>query len=210
MADVAVAQTLDGRQRLIKTASRLFAEKGFDSVSVRDIANAAGVSIGLITHHFGSKDGLRQAVDQYFIERFEEILTEEVPRATEDADAYSAWIDSWRARHQEDWQVSGNYFRRALLENREWGAELFERYYAFVQRWMVKADAQGDIRPDVDRLWLPFLIMFLELGSTLFDPYIRRILGRSGFDRNLWSREHRAFTNLIFHGITPPLGSKED
>jgi len=47
----------DGRQRLLRTAFRLFGERGFDSVSVREIAAASSVSIGLIKHHFGSKEG---------------------------------------------------------------------------------------------------------------------------------------------------------
>jgi AcrR family transcriptional regulator len=40
----------------------LFGEQGF-GVGVRAIAAAAGVSPGLVNHHFGSKDGLRKACD---------------------------------------------------------------------------------------------------------------------------------------------------
>jgi hypothetical protein len=78
-----------------------------------------------------------------------------------------------------------------------------------VQSWVVKADAHGDIRPDVDRLWLPLLIIFLELGTTLLDPYIRRVLGRSRLDGQLWRRLHRAYTSLILRGIAPPRQGKE-
>jgi AcrR family transcriptional regulator len=192
----------DRRERLIKTAFKLFAEEGFESVSVRDIASASDVSIGLITHHFGSKKGLRTAVDKYFVARFEEVLNDDVPRMAGDTEAYSAWIDTWRARHQDDWRISGRYLRRALLEDSEWGAEIFERYYAFVRSWVDRADARGDIRPDVDRLWLPFLIIFVELGTTLLDPYIRRVLGSPRFDSQLWRRLHRAYTSLILRGIS--------
>ena len=200
---VPARELADGRQRLIRTAFDLFADKGFDSVTVRDIASASGVSIGLITHHFGSKEGLRTAVDKYFIAQLEEVLKDDVPRAPKNTDAYSAWIDAWQARHLDDLRAGGRYLRRALLEESEWGARIFERYYAFVQSWVVKSDAQGDIRPDVDRLWLPFLIIFLELGTTLLDPYIRRVLGRSRFDAQLWRRLHRAYTSIIFKGIAP-------
>ena len=54
-----------GKHRLIRVAMQMFADKGFDGITVRDIAAAADVSVGLINHHFGSKDGLREAVDQY-------------------------------------------------------------------------------------------------------------------------------------------------
>lgn len=42
----------------------MFGEQGF-GVGVRAIAAAAGVSPGLVNHHFGSKDGLRQACDDH-------------------------------------------------------------------------------------------------------------------------------------------------
>jgi AcrR family transcriptional regulator len=46
-------------------ALRLFAAHGPDAVTVRQIAAAAGVSPALVVHHFGSKEGLREAVDQH-------------------------------------------------------------------------------------------------------------------------------------------------
>jgi AcrR family transcriptional regulator len=46
------------RDRILRTAERLFAEKGFNEVSVRDIAAAAQVNFALIGYHFGSKEGL--------------------------------------------------------------------------------------------------------------------------------------------------------
>lgn len=53
------------RQRLLESATRLFAEHGKDDVSVRQIADSAGVTHGAIRYHFGSKDRLyRRAVDR--------------------------------------------------------------------------------------------------------------------------------------------------
>ena len=50
------------QDRLFREGARLFAEKGFGSVSVREICKAAGTSINMIHHYFGSKDGLLQAI----------------------------------------------------------------------------------------------------------------------------------------------------
>ncbi|MBY6185776.1 TetR/AcrR family transcriptional regulator [Marinobacter hydrocarbonoclasticus] len=41
---------------ILCAAADLFSQKGFDKVSVREISEAAGVSHGLIRHHFGSKE----------------------------------------------------------------------------------------------------------------------------------------------------------
>jgi hypothetical protein len=45
--------------------------------------------------------------------------------------------------------------------------------------------------------------MYLDLGTLLLDPYIERVLGKSGFDRELWRRRHRAYTDLIWRGTRP-------
>lgn len=50
------------RVRLIKTAERLFAERGADAVSVRAINAAAGLGPASVHYHFGSKDDLVAAV----------------------------------------------------------------------------------------------------------------------------------------------------
>lgn len=49
------------RRELLTTAMRLFAEEGYDNVSVRAIARAAGVAPGLAYHYFDSKQNLFNA-----------------------------------------------------------------------------------------------------------------------------------------------------
>jgi AcrR family transcriptional regulator len=55
---------LNTRARIRDAALVLFGEEGF-GVGVRAIAAAAGVSPGLVNHHFGSKDGLRRECDDH-------------------------------------------------------------------------------------------------------------------------------------------------
>lgn len=52
-----------GKQvRILKAAERLFAARGFDGASVRDITTAAGVNLATITYYFGSKEGFLAAL----------------------------------------------------------------------------------------------------------------------------------------------------
>jgi TetR/AcrR family transcriptional regulator len=46
---------------LLKHARALFAERGYDGVSVRDIVGAAGMNVSLVSYYFGGKEGLYQA-----------------------------------------------------------------------------------------------------------------------------------------------------
>ncbi|MEU8248123.1 TetR/AcrR family transcriptional regulator [Nonomuraea sp. NPDC048916] len=50
------------RQRLLGAATRLFAERGFESTSVQEIVLAAGVTKGAMYHYFSSKDDLLQEI----------------------------------------------------------------------------------------------------------------------------------------------------
>jgi AcrR family transcriptional regulator len=58
---------LTSAARIRDAAIEQFGEHGF-GVGLRSIAEAAGVSAALVIHHFGSKDGLRKACDDYIAE----------------------------------------------------------------------------------------------------------------------------------------------
>jgi AcrR family transcriptional regulator len=54
----------DTRERLLSAGERLFATRGIDAVSVRDITDAAGANLAAINYHFGSRHGLIVAIVQ--------------------------------------------------------------------------------------------------------------------------------------------------
>jgi AcrR family transcriptional regulator len=58
----------EGRERLLKAATVLFADKGIDGVSTRELARQAGVNLSAITYHFGGKEGLYEAALQYVVD----------------------------------------------------------------------------------------------------------------------------------------------
>lgn len=55
-------RSLETRARIWDAAESLFAERGFDGASMRDIAKTADVPVGLVTHHGGSKEALFASV----------------------------------------------------------------------------------------------------------------------------------------------------
>jgi len=52
----------DKREHILNVAEELFAEKGFDGTSVRDIAQQAGVNLAMISYYFGSKEKLLESL----------------------------------------------------------------------------------------------------------------------------------------------------
>ncbi|SFT88096.1 transcriptional regulator, TetR family [Pseudovibrio denitrificans] len=50
--------SLETRQKILDAAEHLFAFRSYDAASIRDIAQRADVKLGLVNHHFGSKEDL--------------------------------------------------------------------------------------------------------------------------------------------------------
>lgn len=50
------------KEKIIKTATKLFAQKGYDGTSIREISRSAGVNVALISYYWGGKKELFQAI----------------------------------------------------------------------------------------------------------------------------------------------------
>jgi len=59
------------RQRLLHAAERLFAERGFKHVTVREICRAARANVAAVNYHFGDKLGLYRQIVQSAVERMQ-------------------------------------------------------------------------------------------------------------------------------------------
>ncbi len=103
------SEDLETRARLLQAAARLFAERGFARVTVRDICAKADANVAAVNYHFGGKDGLYQAVMRMAIDTMQE--TTEAARAAgrdlpprERIRAYvSVFADRLLGSHHETW-----------------------------------------------------------------------------------------------------------
>jgi AcrR family transcriptional regulator len=71
------------RERLLESATRLFATGGYENATVRDIVAAASTNLNAINYYFGGKRGLYQAVMLRELERARS-FTAELPRSAAD------------------------------------------------------------------------------------------------------------------------------
>ncbi|MEM7393718.1 MAG: TetR/AcrR family transcriptional regulator, partial [Verrucomicrobiota bacterium] len=58
----------DTREKIVSVAERLFAERGFEATSMRDITDEAEVNLASVNYHFGSKEGLLKEIHRRRIE----------------------------------------------------------------------------------------------------------------------------------------------
>jgi TetR/AcrR family transcriptional regulator, regulator of cefoperazone and chloramphenicol sensitivity len=85
------------RSRLLDAAEDLFAERGYDAVGIREIADRAGVNLSGIKYHFGSKRGLyletiRRSMDERGSAAAWDLLREPIATRAEAAGALGAFI----------------------------------------------------------------------------------------------------------------------
>lgn len=71
------------KERLLKSAMHVFALKGFQGTSTREIAGKAKLNISAITYYFGGKKGLYQAVMENIVQRVKSEIENDV-RSAED------------------------------------------------------------------------------------------------------------------------------
>ncbi len=90
---------MSSRNAILDAATTIFADKGFEATSIREICAAAEANLAAVNYHFGSKAGLyREAV----LDAYHKVSTTEMPTlAGCDGDgdaALAAWIDWYVAR----------------------------------------------------------------------------------------------------------------
>lgn len=64
----------DLRKQILRTALRLFSQRGYFNTSIHDIRREAGVSIGAIYHHFGTKEKLARALYDELVQDMEQSI----------------------------------------------------------------------------------------------------------------------------------------
>ena len=159
------AEDLTARARIRDAAIDLFAERGIAAATIRDIAQAAGVSSGLVRHHFGSKDGLRQACDDYAMDELTRIRS----KVFEDGSFGDAAFLG--AVVPETMQLQ-RYLVRSTLDTPEATSAMFARMVQLGEEWL---DGQ-DIHTEDQRAYAAVLVA-MQMGMFLMADQLSAALG---------------------------------
>jgi len=118
-------QDLTAKARIRNAALDLYASQGEDRTSMRAIAAAAGVTVGLLVHHYGTKDNIRDAVEELIVDYFHQAIDRAPADGTPAgvAAARNAAVTEMLAANPE----VVNYMRRALLDPAGPRGHLLER-----------------------------------------------------------------------------------
>ncbi|MES4908459.1 MULTISPECIES: helix-turn-helix domain-containing protein [unclassified Streptomyces] len=198
---------LTGRARLREAALELFAERGFEATSTRAVAAAAGLSPALVTRHFGSKQGLRAAVDEYVLGRIGEALGGLDAKGA-DGGALMASLGEVSARLFGADLVLRGYLRQALLEDSEASAALFGRLLHGARGELERLrEASGTSARGADEEWAPFQLLCVILGPLLLERVMQPNVSAPMFAPEVLARRSAANQRLLLHGLFGPDGT---
>jgi AcrR family transcriptional regulator len=158
------------RARIRDAAIGCFADAGVAGTSVRTIATAAGVSPGLVMHHFGSKDGLRVACDQH--------VAALVREGKSDAMRAGPGLDPVAAlRAQGEGPPTLRYLARTLVDGSPHVADLLDEMVADATEYLAEGERTGLLRPTEDRYGRAVVLTLWSLGALVLGEHARRLLG---------------------------------
>jgi AcrR family transcriptional regulator len=66
---------METRLKLVRSARHLFLTKGYDNTTLEEVAEAAGLHVQTLYRHFGTKQDLAKAGDEYWLRLFEEAIS---------------------------------------------------------------------------------------------------------------------------------------
>ncbi|MBS3940400.1 MAG: TetR family transcriptional regulator [Actinobacteria bacterium] len=166
----AEGEDLTARARIRDAAITCFAEAGVAGTSVRTVAAAASVSPALVIHHFGSKDALRVACDQYVA-----ALVREQKSA---AMAQGPGLDPFAAlRTYRDGPPLLAYLARTLTDGSPHVAALVDEMVEDAVAYMEQGVEAGMLKPSEDPRGRAAVMTLWSLGALVLHEHAQRLLG---------------------------------
>jgi AcrR family transcriptional regulator len=192
-------------KRIRDAALRLFAVHGTEATSLRTIAQAAGVSVGLVQHHFTTKDNLIDAVNDYVMTVLGESVAAPVSWAPADPVAEVAQRVTWLiADHVE----VIDYLCRALVERTPIGVRVFDGLVETGTAHWEQLRQQGLTRADLDPLWSAINPLILVISTLMLRSRLSRHLPEAFTTPTQLQRWQNATEALIGHGQLRNLPTK--
>jgi len=202
----------DTRIRLLEAAGEVFAEKGFQAATVREICSRAGANVAAVNYHFGDKQRLYLEVMRYAHRGFAERPLVRWPPGTPPQEKLRAFIEQVLADMQEE---SGPSWKRRLMmrEMADPTEACLAVMQAFIQpRKELLREILGEILPpDVpegDRQLIAFSIVGQCLFHRVHWPVVKLMAGEEMFRSFDLARltDHITRFSLAALGCAPGVG----
>ncbi len=173
------------KARIRDAALSQFSELGFKGATIRGIAGEAGVSPGLVQHHFGTKDGLRKACDTYVFELLGQVMDRGYSRG---GVADPAFIEEM---NQTMTPLVG-YFIAAMNADSPIASEWFDMLVEFNRNAICRGDLGNPLSEDDDVDAIAAVFTGVQLGFLMMYEHVLGAVGGDASDPATIARIGRA------------------
>jgi TetR/AcrR family transcriptional regulator len=203
-------QAGEAREALLRAAHEVMAEKGYPRVTVREVAERAGVQPALVNYHFGGKQGLLRSVVGRIAEEMHAPIRQAMSRAETPEDAIRELV-----RGVVRAVMAAPYGPRLVVEQVLFAEgpvieEFVEKFarptVEDVRARLAEGQSTGALRPADLRFAIPALFgacIFFFLGS----PLVRRLHGIDEIDDEIADRFAESTAELLLHGFAADRGA---
>src|ERR1700709_2528378 len=102
------------RADILRCFTELVAARGYDEVSIRDVAEALEISKGTVLHHFRSKEAILEQINNDYMRRRLAEARDYLPGLDDPIDELQAFICQLMLAQQEDRAATGAFSREIL------------------------------------------------------------------------------------------------
>jgi AcrR family transcriptional regulator len=149
--EVPAAATDSRETQLLAIACRLFAHKGFDATSLRDIAEAAHITKAALYYYFPNKDTLYERIVIESLQALVDTARAAVDRAPTPTEKLRAFMRASARRleeHRDAWLAGSNAFWQASNTGQRGQAlRLRDEYEQMLRSCIAAGVAAGELRP---------------------------------------------------------------
>ena len=185
------------QMQILQVAEKLFAEKGFDGTSIRDIAKQANMNIAMVSYYFGSKEKMLEALIYSRISDMKLQLESLSKEAISPVEKINKLIELYIHRINKNKGIYQILHFELTSKKREIDlksfAEVKKQNFEIIKKIIVEGQEKGIFKQDINLILIP---------SSILGPFFHFQMNRPNYEEMLDLKTDEAYDNYIKNELT--------
>ena len=185
------------QMQILQVTEKLFAEKGFDGTSIRDIAKQANINIAMVSYYFGSKEKMLEALIYSRISDMKLQLESLSKEAISPVEKINKLIELYIHRINKNKGIYQILHFELTSKKREIDlksfAEVKKQNFEIIKKIIVEGQEKGIFKQDINLILIP---------SSILGPFFHFQMNRPNYEEMLDLKTDKAYDNYIKNELT--------
>lgn len=197
----------DARSKIMSAATHLFAEQGFGSTSVREIAKKAKVNVAMICYYYCGKEELYTEIIKQFARRKTEVLQNILIPAndvTEFEVRLKLFLQTFTANYMEDKHLVKMFLRESQSSNSKLKPIIYEHFRPVVETIKTFFEAgvkSGFVRSDLSVNYGVIMLLGSLIHPVQAEFGMENLVGGTLEDKYVQKEYTETLTQIILRGV---------